>query len=100
MALRLKYPPKYILDEMEWYEVKAVLDYQHYAYKDVWEANRLTSFVVSKMLGSKIETPNDLMPFYWEEEDTDEKETASKEQMEELRRRAKEIEDNLNKKTN
>ena len=37
LVLRYHYPPEYVLDKMQMYEIRAVLNYEYYAHKDNWE---------------------------------------------------------------
>jgi hypothetical protein len=47
LVLRLNYPPDYVLDKMEMYEIKAVMDYEYYAHKDGWEQARLVAYLIA-----------------------------------------------------
>jgi len=35
--MKLHYPPEYVMDKMELYEVKAIMEYEYYASKESWE---------------------------------------------------------------
>ena len=47
LTLRLHFPPEYVLDKMELYEVKAIMDYEYLAYKDSWEQSRLVAYMIA-----------------------------------------------------
>lgn len=91
--MRLHYPPNYVLDEMEWYEIRAAMKYQHYAYKDLWEANRLPAYLTAQVnarKGSEIEL-TDIVCFPWEDKPNKEDDTSiSKADIERLQNKAKE----------
>lgn len=49
------------------YEVKALMDYGYYAYKDQWESARLISWIVAQVNSKNKIKPTDIMAFYWED---------------------------------
>lgn len=78
--MRLHYPPDYVLDEMQWYEIIAALKYQHYAIKDEWEQARLVSYIMAQCNSKSRLKLEDIVKFYWEkeegEDDPDDKEVT------------------------
>lgn len=54
------------MDEMEMYEVRAVMDYEYLAHKDSWEQARLVAYLVAQSNSSKQLKATDIAKFYWE----------------------------------
>lgn len=69
--MRLHYPPNYVLDEMQWYEIAAALKYQYYAIKDNWEQARLIAYIIAQSNSTKRITQEDVVKFYWDDEKDD-----------------------------
>lgn len=69
LTLRLHYPPNYVMDEMEMYEIRAVMDYEYLAHKDSWEQARLVAYLVAQSNSSKRINITDIAKFYWEKEE-------------------------------
>lgn len=79
--------PSYVLDEMEFYEIRPLLKYEHYSHRDDWEQARLIAYMVAQVNSKKKLTFQDITKFYWEnneEHDT----SISKEDVERLRKKA------------
>lgn len=90
LTLRLHYPPEYVLDKMELYEVKAVMEYEYLSYKDSWEQSRLIAYMIAQTNSTKRLKLTDILKFQWEKEDAD---TAiSNEDVARLREKAKQYE--------
>lgn len=88
LVMQLHYPPQYVLDEMEMYEVRAAFKYCHYAFKDVWEANRLTAFITAQVNSKNRIEMQDLISFPWEKNEEKGDTSISKEQIEYLKMKA------------
>lgn len=72
------------------YEVKAIMDYDYYSYKDSWEQARLIAYMVAQTNSTKKLKLTDILKFHWEKENTD---TAiSNEDVARLREKAKQYE--------
>ena len=85
----MKYPPQYVLDEMEWYEVRAAMKYQYYAHKDEWESSRLIAYLIAQTNSRKKLSLNDIVKFYWEkDEDEEDISIINKEDIERLKKEA------------
>lgn len=74
---------------MEAYEINAAIRYGYYAYKDIWEANRLTALVVAQVNSKKRLKAEDIIQFPWEEQSRDT--MITREEIEQLRTEAKEF---------
>lgn len=87
--MKCGFSPKYVLDEIETYELVAALNYQHYAVKDVWEAARFVGYVVAQVNSKNRIQMDDFLKFYWEEEKDEKVDTSiSKEQIAALKAQA------------
>ncbi len=66
--------------------MNAALKYSYYANKDMWEANRLTAYVIAQTNSKKKLRAEDIIAFPWEKKS---KETAiTREEIENLRKEA------------
>ena len=99
MTLQCKFPPDYVLDVMEWYEISAIMKYQYYSVKDGWEQARLVAYMVAQVNSKRTLTMTDILQFPWEnEEDTVEHKTAiTKEEIEQLKAEAQQYMKTQNK---
>lgn len=95
--MQCHFPPKYVLDEIEWYEISAALKYQYYAVKDGWEQARLISFLIAQSNSRKRLKMEDILEFPWEKESTKEDQNITKEEIERLKKEAEQyIKQNMN----
>ena len=89
LVMQLHYPPSYVLDEMEMYEVRVAIKYGYYAYKDIWEANRLTAYIVAQTNAKHHIELTDIVEFPWEKKRDKQDDTMiTKEQIEYLKMKA------------
>ena len=80
------------MDKMEFYEVKAVMDYGYYTFKDSWEQARLISYMIAQTNSTKKLKLSDILEYYWDNE-TDKADTSlSNEDVERLKQKAKQYE--------
>lgn len=63
--------PKYVLDEISTYEIKALFKYQHYRIKDNWEQTRFISLAYAQAFSKKKLKEKDIIEFSWENENND-----------------------------
>jgi hypothetical protein len=82
--------PKYVLDEMETYEINAILKYGYYREMDGWEQARFNAYMTAQVNSKKRLKFDDICKFYWEEEEEKEKhtKTISEEDIKRLRNKA------------
>lgn len=89
LVLRHHLQPQYVLDEMEMYEIRALLNYEYYSHKDEWEQARMIAYMIAQVNSKKKLTYQDITKFYWENEEQEEHETSiTKQDIERLRQRA------------
>lgn len=61
--------PTYVLDEIETYEILALMKYSHYRSKENWEQARLISFLIAQTHSSKKLKVEEIIKFPWEQEE-------------------------------
>lgn len=74
---------------MQMYEVRAVMKYQHLAYKDSWEQARMQAYIIAQCNSTKKLKPSDIMKFYWDKEEEGEDTFISNADVERLKEKAK-----------
>jgi len=57
-----------VLDEIQAYEIKSLMDYGYYKNKDSWEQTRLISFLLAQTNSKKKLKLQDIIKFQWETE--------------------------------
>lgn len=57
------------MDQMEMYEVKAVMEYEYYAYKENWEQARLVAYLIAQTNSTKQLKVTDILKFRWDEDE-------------------------------
>lgn len=82
------YPPEYVLDKIETYELNAAMKYSYYAVKDGWEQARLVAYIVAQSNSTKRLKMSDIVDFYWEKEYNIEDTKITKEDIERLKAQA------------
>ena len=97
----MHYPPEYVLDKMEWYEINSAMKYQHYSVKDGWEQARLIAYMVAQVNSKRTLKMDEILPLPWEKEDeeTEHITTITKEEIEQLKKEAEAFMKNKNKET-
>ena len=81
--------PSYVLDEIEMYEIKALLKYQYYRNQEEWEQTRFLGFISAKSNGAKISKLENLVKFQWEKKEKQIPQFMSDEDMNRLQNKAK-----------
>lgn len=61
---------------MQYWEVQHLLNGIRRRYRPTWEVTRWLGWIVSKLMGSKIDSPEDMAQFPWEIEYVDPEEQA------------------------
>lgn len=59
--------PGYVLDEMEFYEIDALLKNLHARHKASWEQARMICYVSAQANSTKALEPTDILKFPWDE---------------------------------
>lgn len=77
---------------MEFYEVKAVMEYDYYSYKDSWEQARLIAYLVAQTNSTKQLKLSDILEFHWDQETAKADTSLSNEEVERLRQKAQQYE--------
>ena len=85
------------MDQMEMYEVKAVMEYEYYANKEGWEQARLISYLIAQTNSTKQMKVTDILKFPWDNEaDT----SISNEDVDRLKQKALLLEKQFNLENN
>lgn len=76
--MQCRFAPSYVLDNMEWYEVAAALNYIHYSHMTEWEQTRTVAYVTAQVNSTKKIKPEEVIKFPWDDKMTQEqKETMT-----------------------
>lgn len=73
------------MDQMELFEVKAVMEYEYYAHKDGWEQARLVAYLIAQTNSTKQLKVTDILKFAW---DSDTDTSISNEDVDRLKEKA------------
>jgi len=88
LVLKHHLDPSYVLDEMEMYEIKALLNYEYYSHKDEWEQARMIAYMIAQTNSTKKLSYHDITQFYWEKDDEKQDTSISRQDIERLREKA------------
>ena len=91
LVLKHHLDPTYVLDEMEMFEIRALLKYEYYSHKDDWEQSRMIAYMIAQTNSKKKLTFQDITKFYWEDEEEKHDTSISKEDIERLKIKAKQM---------
>ncbi len=95
MTLQFGLSPSYVLDEIQTYEISALMKYSYYRHKEDWEQARLISYLIAQVNSNKKLKVTDIVKFPWESE-TDKDDTyISEEDIKMLSEKAKQYEQML-----
>ena len=91
LVLRFKIPIGYVMDNIEWAEIGALMKFQHYAIIDAWEMARFQSYISLKSQTNYKGEITDFLPFSWEKTEQEQEENTSitKEEITKLTEEAK-----------
>lgn len=96
LTLQLHLPPEYVLDKMEFFEIRAIMKHKYYAHKDTWEQSRLIAYLIAQVNSKNKLKLSDIIEFPWDKEN-DNANAISNEQITKLREDAKEVASMLQK---
>ena len=68
LVLQFGLSPSYVMDEMQQYEIKSLMDYCYYKHKENWEQTRLISYLIAQTNSKKKLKLQDIIKFKWETE--------------------------------
>lgn len=86
---------------MEWYEIKVILENQHYAIQEDWEQARMITYFIAQVNSKKKLKLEDIIKFPWESDKKDSVDTEiTKEDNDRLKRKAEYIQNLLKQKEN
>lgn len=87
--------PRYVLDDMQFYEIDSLLDSYYLKHKDSWEQARLIAYMTAQVNSKNTISPEDIIKFHWEK---DKSVVLSEEAHKSIELDIKEFEDKLNHK--
>lgn len=70
--MELGLSPKYVLDEIEIYEINSLIKHSYKRHKNQWEQARLISFLIAQTNSTKKLQLEDIIKFKWEKEQEEE----------------------------
>lgn len=59
--------PDYVLDEISMYEAGLLIEAYNENYKEKWEMLRFLSFITAASNGAKLNSPEDIIKFKWDD---------------------------------
>lgn len=93
--MELGLSPKYVLDEIEIYEINSLIKHSYKRHKNQWEQARLISFLIAQTNSTKKLQLEDIIKFKWEKEQEEEEKrienSVSLTDLEEMMRDADEV---------
>jgi hypothetical protein len=90
LVLQFGLSPSYVLNEIQQYEIKSLMDFGYYKHKEQWEQTRLISYLIAQTNSKKKLKLQDIIKFQWE---TDNESTKiTNEEINDLSKQAQEIE--------
>ena len=73
------------------FEIRALLKYEYYSHKDDWEQSRMIAYMIAQTNSKKKLTFQDITKFYWEDEEEKHDTSISREDIERLKIKAKQM---------
>jgi hypothetical protein len=101
LVLQFGLNPQYVLDNMQMYEVRALLQYSYYRNRESWEQSRLIAYITAQTQSTKRIKPTDIMTFPWEKDvhkQSNEEIEVSQKDIDALAEKAKQMEEIFKKK--
>lgn len=98
--MELGLSPKYVLDEIEFYEIDSLMKYSYKKHKNDWEQARLISYLIAQTNSTKKLKLEDIINFSWEKEKNRENQKVTKEEIEAMQKQAEEYEKLFQSKNN
>ncbi|WP_229058505.1 MULTISPECIES: hypothetical protein [Parabacteroides] len=87
--------PGYVLDQMEYYEIDAILESLKYQHRDSWEQTRMVCYVLAQSNSTKSLKPTDIIRLPWDDENNNKAEPKdtyiSAEDIERLKKKAEQF---------
>lgn len=97
LTLQLHLPPEYVMDKMEFFEIRALMKYKYYSHMDEWEQTRFISYVLAQVNSKKKLKLSDIIDFHWEKDNEEMNKEVSHEEVNRLRNKAAEFAELINK---
>lgn len=94
--MELKYEPRYFYDEMSFDELRLILENYQYRYKNEYEMNRLTNYIIAQSNSTKQVKQTDISTFVWDKQEV-EKQVITQEVVNEMKEKGNELLEKLMK---
>lgn len=88
LTLRIGLDPKYVLDEMQMYEVAPLFDKIYYTEMESWDQARMIAWMIAQVNSRKKIKIRDIAEFPWDDETSDSEKEVSKADYERLKAKA------------
>lgn len=89
LTLDLGIAPAYVLDEMETYEITALIEHRSHKHREQWEQARFIAFIVAQCNTKKNLKLTDLIKFDWDGKGEGKTDAPTKEEVNRLAEMAK-----------
>lgn len=85
--------PDYVLDKIQTYEIKAIMDNGYLKYREKWEMTRMLAYVTAQSQSTKKLKVTDIVSFPWDkqQEKTEKEVVIDKQRIKRIKEMAKEM---------
>lgn len=94
--MELKFEPQYFFDKMTFDELQLILNNYQYRYRNEYEMNRLTNYIIAQSNSTKQLKQTDISTFVWDKQEV-EKQVITQETVEMMKEKGNELIDKLMK---
>lgn len=88
LVIQLGYNPTYVLDEMQWYEIRSALKFAYYKTKESWEQTRFIVHSIYQVNSRNKLDFEQVIKFPWDEQSEDKEKSITKEDIQRLNKMA------------
>lgn len=88
--MELGYEPEYFFDKMTFDELQLILKNYQYRFKNEYEMNRLTNYIIAQSNSTKQLKQTDISTFIWDEQQV-EKQVITQEVIEDMKEKGNEL---------
>lgn len=92
LTLDLGISPDYVLDQMQTYEVTALIEHRSHKHREHWEQARFVAFIIAQCNTKKKLKLTDLIKFDWDGKGEGKTDAPTKEEVNRLAEMAKQME--------
>ncbi len=92
LTLDLGISPDYVLDQMQTYEVTALIEHRNHKHRERWEQTRFLAYIIAQCNSKKRLKLEDILKFDWDGKSGGTDEAPTKKDVERLAQMAKQME--------